>query len=188
MELCGETTELDGETREKEKDRESVERNESRGAEPAGGPRGVEQQVEGERQNISLRGRKRTRNEEKWTRNVNKRLKNNGKPYMSSRGKEEAGKAIKQTCSEKCSLRCSTKFNEEDRQTLFKQFWASADRRDQHHFLLRHVQELPVKRIRVGSEKRTTTFHYYFYTVSGLKKEICRTFFIHTLDITKDLV
>ena len=149
----------------------------------------VEENGERETQNKPQRGRKRTSNEDNWTRNIKKRLKNSGKPYISSRGKEMAGKAIKVACSEKCTLKCSTKFSEEERKSLFEDFWASGDKREQHHFLLRHAEELPAKRMRVGCGKRSSTFHYYFYDAKkATRLEVCRTFFINTLDIKRELV
>ncbi|KAK3776185.1 hypothetical protein RRG08_063728 [Elysia crispata] len=149
----------------------------------------VEENGERETQNKPQRGRKRTRNEDNWTRNIKKRLKNSGKPYISSRGKEMAGKAIKVACSEKCTLKCSTKFSEEERKSIFEDFWASGDKREQHHFLLRHAEELPAKRMRVGCGKRSSTFHYYFYDAKkATRLEVCRAFFINTLDIKRELV
>lgn len=145
-------------------------------------------QNEGEKPNESIRGRKRTRNEENWARNVKKRLKNSGKSYISVRGKEVAEKTVKPACSEKCVFKCSQKFSEERRKTIFNELWDMGDKREQQHFLLRHVEERPAQRRRVGSDKRTTTFHYYFLTADLTREEVCRVFFLNTLDIKRDYV
>ena len=145
-------------------------------------------QIEEDGQIKATRGRKRTRNEENWTRNIRKRLKNSGKACTSSRGKQVAGKELKAPCTEKCPFQCSTKFNETERQSIFQEFWASGDKREQNHFLLRHAKELPIKRARVGSMKRMRTFHYFFNTSDCKREEVCRTFFINTLDIKRELV
>lgn len=52
---------------------------------------------------------------------------------------------------------------------------------------MRHVQELPVTRKRVGSDKRSSTFHYFFQS-NKERHEVCRTFFINTLDLKRDFV
>ena len=75
-----------------------------------------------------------------------------------------AGKELKAPCTEKFPFKCSTKFNETERQSIFQEFWASGHKREQNHFLLRHAKELPIKRARVGSMKRMSTFHYFFNT------------------------
>ena len=136
----------------------------------------------------ATRGRKRTRNEENWSTNIRKRLKNNGKAYTSFRGKQVAGKELKAPCTEKFPFKCSTKFNETERQSIFQEFWASGDKREQNHFLLRHAEERPIKRARVGSMKRMTNSHYFFNTSDCKGEEVCRTFFINTLDIKRELV
>ena len=61
-------------------------------------------QIEEDGQIKATRGRKRTRNEENWTRNIRKRLQNSGKDYTSSRGKQVAGKELKAPCTEKMSF------------------------------------------------------------------------------------
>ena len=99
-----------------------------------------------------------------------------------------AGKELKAPCTEKCPFKCSTKFNKTERQSIFQEFWASGDKREQNYFLLRHAKELPIKRARVGSMKRMRTFHYFFNTSDCKREEVCRTFFINTLDIKRELV
>ena len=72
-------------------------------------------QIEEDGQIKATRVRKRTRNEENWTRNIRKRLKNSGKAYTTSRGKQVAGKELKAPCTENVlsnALQNSTKLKD----------------------------------------------------------------------------
>ena len=92
------------------------------------GQEGEDRQTgEGDGTKASVRGRKRRRNEEAWKRNVTKRLRNSGRAYVFSRGKEIAGRAMTAGCSESCALICSTKLKEDETRSLFEEFWNTAD-------------------------------------------------------------
>ncbi|KAK3777005.1 hypothetical protein RRG08_008860 [Elysia crispata] len=78
---------------------------------------------------------------------------------------------------------CFAKFNEEKRKSQFEEFWASADRKGQRRFLICLSQELPAKRIRVGSGKRLPLPIIIICTklvAQATKEEVCRTFFINS--------
>ena len=140
-------------------------------------------------ENEPSRGRKRIRNVELWARNVKKRLRNSGEQYISSRGKQIKGRSIKPCCPLTCPLKCSTKFDERDRKEIFEDYWALGDKREQQHFIVRHVEERTVTRKRVGSEKRNTTCHYFLNKKeSNSREQVCRTFFLNTMDIGRDFV
>ncbi|GFO44602.1 LOW QUALITY PROTEIN: scavenger receptor sr-c-like protein [Plakobranchus ocellatus] len=94
----------------------------------------------------NVRGRKRHRNEMEWKRTVRKRLRNSEKSYVSSRGKAILAKAMKPPCIESCALKCTQKFSEEERQSIFEDFWRPGDKREQQHFIVRHTEETAVKR------------------------------------------
>ncbi|GFO11281.1 hypothetical protein PoB_003778600 [Plakobranchus ocellatus] len=130
----------------------------------------------------NVRGRKRHRNEMEWKRTVRKRFRNSGKSYVSSRGKAILAKAMKPPCVESCALKCTQKFSEEERQSIFEDFWRQGDKREQQHFIVRHTEETALKRKRVGSKRRNTTFRYFFYGKEK-REQVCRTFFLNTLDI-----
>ncbi|KAH3698097.1 hypothetical protein DPMN_085614 [Dreissena polymorpha] len=57
--------------------------------------------------------RKKTRNPEKWKRNVRKLLKSEGKEYVSATGRVVAPKKVHSHSCLKCRFKCSEKFTEE---------------------------------------------------------------------------
>ncbi|CAH0723932.1 unnamed protein product, partial [Brenthis ino] len=73
-------------------------------------------------ENVSEQNRKRKRNENMWKKNVSKKLRNEGKSYMSATRKIVPERNIKNSCSEKCKLQCSTKFTETERKSIFKSY------------------------------------------------------------------
>lgn len=69
--------------------------------------------------------RKRVANQENWRKNVVKKLKNSGKSYVSSSKSNKVfeAKKVLPPCGEKFKLKCFTKFTEENRQSIFEDYW-----------------------------------------------------------------
>ena len=60
--------------------------------------------------------------------NVAKIRRNSGHAYINSSGKEINAKSVKPPCNTaKCRLKCPDKINEQQRQTIFKNFYALQD-------------------------------------------------------------
>lgn len=79
-------------------------------------------------QDLSNRGRKRKRNEHNWRKKLMKRLKNSGQSYESTVIKKIIPeRKMDKPCSERCKLRCSTLFTENERKVLFEEYWALGD-------------------------------------------------------------
>lgn len=133
------------------------------------------------------RSRKRTRQENTWKRNVSKRLRTSGEAYVSSSGKQIKARQMKAGCGDKCRYKCHQNFPENERIEIFRSFWSREDKKDQRHFIASCVTKDGVKRKRVGSDRRGTTYHYTFYAPNG-KQEVCKKFFLDTLDLGQDVV
>ena len=70
--------------------------------------------------------KKRRKRPQMWKRNITKRVRNEGKEYVT-RGKSKTireARAVKQPCGKKCRLRCSEIISEEQRQVIFDSYWA----------------------------------------------------------------
>ena len=135
------------------------------------------------------RKRKRERNPAKWKRNEQKKKRYSGEEHFGPSGKHHAEKRVGQLCGENCKLSCPQKFSLEARKEILNSYWGLGDRVEQRHFLTRHVEKCDKKRSRVGSpkKKRESNFKYYFYSEDD-KVNVCRSYFLQTLDITKDSV
>ncbi|KAL4153193.1 hypothetical protein QTP88_001026 [Uroleucon formosanum] len=71
----------------------------------------------------SNKGRKRIRDETKWKRNIRKNLRNSGKRYITSKGKEFPEKYFEDfECM--CHNKCHQLFSLEHRETVFKSYYA----------------------------------------------------------------
>ena len=140
------------------------------------------------RNNEEKRGRKRKRDPALWKRNIQKRQRNSGKEYISQTGKVRAARKIGSTCSDKCRLKCFTKFSESQRENIFSDYWASGEKRDQKHFVLSHIEKAPVKRQTLQAKtKRSGSFKYFFYSENS-RVQVCRLFFLNTVSIKQDFI
>ncbi|GFO49879.1 hypothetical protein PoB_007638400 [Plakobranchus ocellatus] len=70
---------------------------------------------------------------------------------------------------------------------LFKGYRSHGDKREQRHFILKHVERCLAIRKRVGSNRRMITMKYYFYSKDS-QVQVCRHFFMNTLSISKDFI
>lgn len=78
-----------------------------------------------------------------------------------------------------------TNISLDDRQKIHESFWSLDDGR-KYHFYSKHVERLDAKRKRTKSEVSKKTYTYkYFLTSSNIKQQVCREFFLKTLNINK---
>lgn len=79
----------------------------------------------------------RQRNEDKWKRNIDEKLRNKGQLYESHCASKNMRKErqMKSPCKESCKLKCSSKFNDENRKELFSGFWELDDIERQRQFI-----------------------------------------------------
>ena len=88
-----------------------------------------EEQTEGQAdQGYKKKTRKRRAMPSTWEKNRTKKLRNSGKPYKTYNKKLEVpARAIKGSCDEKCRHKCSQKFTEKERQSIFNLYWLLGD-------------------------------------------------------------
>lgn len=91
------------------------------------------------------------RNPGQWMKNIAKTMRNSGQSYSSIKTTTLAdgtkdrtlvtrkAKTMRPPCDvEKCRLICANKISDEQRQTLFKEYWAMADLQQQRMFIVLH--------------------------------------------------
>ena len=144
--------------------------------------------------------RKRKRSPGAWKQNKRRKLRNQGEPYVSARGKSIPGKVRGSGCpdGEKCEFKCSENLTEEHREHLFKEFWKLGNFDEQNMYVAGCVTVRPVKRRYTthGGESRRLFSRVYEFTVplsadnedSPLKVRVCKKTFVETLAISASRV
>lgn len=91
---------------------------------------------------------------------------------------------VKPCCSPQCFLKCSSKFDEEQRNAINKQYWESI-KEVQNNFLLNHVKRVPIKRrtvvVSAESLRKSTSFNYFLKDDTGESHRVCKLYFLGTL-------
>lgn len=94
---------------------------------------------------------------------------------------------MKESCLiKKCRIRCYEKIDETQRQVIFQKFWNLGNHDKHLDFLAKHVIRKPKKVITTKNKKKSRrefTFLYNF-TFNESLIQVCKTFFLNTLDIT----
>ncbi|XP_053640883.1 uncharacterized protein [Cherax quadricarinatus] len=109
-------------------------------------------------------------------------LKNTGQSYINTKGKlVDAKRVWPQDCS-RCPLKCNARISEEDRQKIFAEYWGLADYNLQREYLAAHMQ----REEKLGPSGLLRTVILYFLTCgSNNKLQVCRQFFLKTLDVSE---
>ncbi|KAB7507316.1 hypothetical protein Anas_05826 [Armadillidium nasatum] len=108
-------------------------------------------------------------------------LKNTGQSYINTKGKLiEAKKVWPQDCS-RCHLKCNGRLNEEMRSLVFAEYWGLGDYDRQREYLATHME----REERVGPSGHSRTVILYYLTLKNKKYQVCRQFFLKTLDVSE---
>ena len=137
-------------------------------------------------EDTQFRGRKRIRSEDKWARNVRKRLQNSGLEYTPSRGVIRRARAIGPGCRVKCTKQCHSKIPADARLAVFHDFWQIGDVQRQRDFLGQHCKRS--NKIHGSKEGRRSKTITYTLTVNDQVVPVCKTFFLHTLNVSDKTV
>ncbi|KAK4881176.1 hypothetical protein RN001_004495 [Aquatica leii] len=100
--------------------------------------RGEQQQVDIERGNVKKKCRKKMRHTESWRRNVIRSSRNSGAEYVNWKGNVQSERKLKPPC-QNCRNKCSEKFTEDERKSIFTNFWSLADINRHRDFLSKFV-------------------------------------------------
>lgn len=134
------------------------------------------------------KGSKRKKQPQNWGRSLQKKLRNEGKRYVmhSKDKKEREERKVKPACGEKCRLKCSMKFTEEQRLYIFASYWELGDIEKQRQFIANSIDQIVPKYryVRIGGtrQQRKPNNAFYFKLNEG-RVRVCKLFFINTLDI-----
>ena len=95
---------------------------------------------------------------------------------------------VKSPCGPKCRLQCSKNFTEEQRQSLFENYWKLGDIEKQREYIANSTLKLEprYRYVKIGGrrqEPRANNSAFYLRN-DGEKIRVCKVFFKNTLDIT----
>lgn len=144
----------------------------------------LESTPDSQNDNRSSRSRKRQRYE--WKREAQKKARNFGQTYVTSKGKVVAEKKFSANFECKCRKKCANNIQEALRKTLFKNFWDMGSFQTQNAYLCGLVQQtLPSnRRPRNSSRPPKQKINHYRFQVEGNSVIVCKTFFLNTLQIS----
>ena len=119
--------------------------------------------------------RKRKKNVDQWKQTIRKRRREEGKDYISTRGKVVPQRVSKNSdCN--CKFRCA-KFNAKIREDIFHTYW-NLSYEGKRAFLQRYVILMEKKRKtkKTNSSRRKNTLEY-FLPMANDTIQVCKTFF-----------
>merc|ERR1712179_648252 len=92
----------------------------------------------------------------------------------------QAKRVWPQDCS-RCLLKCNDRISEDERLTIFQEYWGLADYDRQRAYLANHMK----RERKMGSSGMMRTIILYFLTKKKKKLQVCRQFFLKTLDVSE---
>ncbi|XP_072389593.1 uncharacterized protein [Diabrotica undecimpunctata] len=139
---------------------------------------------------IPKKGRKRTKNPSQWKQNKLKRRRNTGKSYvsMSQTKKTIPARCLKEPCTEKCRLKCTTNINIECRYDLFKKFWDLGDLSKQRAYISASMIDIQPKYKYSNAQRPRHNNKAFHFIVNNTTIRVCKTFYKATLDISDRMI
>lgn len=131
------------------------------------------------------KSKKRCRNTNMWKREVKKTKRNLGESYKTVKGLEKPAKKLLVPCDQKCRIKCTEKINEDDRKTIFSQYWALGDINRQRDFINHHSESVqPKYQYKKLNSTRANNLQFFFIIKKNSPRiQVCKKFFKATLNI-----
>lgn len=130
--------------------------------------------------------RKRQRLPDQWTRNKNHISRERGESYKSYKGVEVPSKLVEEgnICPENCKLRCSQKFDFEQRRNIFRSFY-KMDINGKNAILCNTIHGTVPERKRKGAITHKQNTYKYFITLEGKQTLVCKRALMALYQISK---
>ena len=131
------------------------------------------------------------KSEENWKQNVNKKQRTLGKAYIGKKLDRDSGQwlsihksakqmgnlCIKESCKRKKNLNCS-KFDQDQCQKIFDEYWGSGSRDIQETFLQSSVDVKEKDRSTVEVSSRRNFTRIYKLKKDGISLQVCKDMFL----------
>ena len=137
--------------------------------------------------------RKRKAKPDQWKKNSRKSLKLHGQEYTTSRGKPQRKKQVQEIECD-CKFKCSEAINKNERSDIFKTYYDLGEYNLQKNFVCSHVSQSQTKTVLDNatmtpiSKRKQVTRQYHLTSCSGDRIQVCKKFFLKTLDIGQGYV
>lgn len=134
--------------------------------------------------------KKRVKNTKEYKGNKSKRMRNSGQRYINKLGHVIEGKQFSNIpCN--CKENCQNKISEQERQSMFQNFWKMADFSRQNAFLCGLIQKQEIKQRRPrkeGGVVRSGAFKYNLKLNNGISCTVCKKYFLQTYCVSNGRV
>lgn len=137
---------------------------------------------------VVKKGRKRSKCPAKWKQNKIRRLRNEGKSYLSHSNKKVPARCLQPPCSDKCRLKCSAIINTEERYKIFQQFWDLGDLIMQRAFIQQSMDDIEPKYKYTNAANPRRNNKRYHFVVDNQKIIVCKAFYKATLNISDRMI
>lgn len=136
------------------------------------------------------RGRKRSRNVGKWQQVRSKRLRNKGESYvsMSKTRNTISARFIKDTCNDKCKLKCKDNIDIEGRYKLFRAFWDLGNLAAQRAYIRTCMEDVTPKYKYSNAENPRRPNKAFYFIINDKRIRVCKTFLKNTLSVSERMV
>ena len=118
---------------------------------------------------------------------MRKSKRQKGEAYINVRGNEVPKKNVtsKKDCFNSCKFKCSMFFGDNERQQIFKDFWALSDVEKNHFYASTTSRKMKeCKKTDADISRRNFSYSYHFFH-GDAKKRVCKDFYLSTLAISQ---
>jgi hypothetical protein len=134
--------------------------------------------------------KKRQRKPELWATNIQKKLRNAGQRYRSSKGYIVEARSMAGPCN--CRQLCATKVSEKNRLMNFSNYWSLDDIGKKRKFIVDHIRlERPMRAMTKSRALSRLILHFLDVMNSDgtiEQTKVCKTMFLNTLDISNTVI
>lgn len=129
--------------------------------------------------------RKRKADPSAWLKNSANAKRLKGLPHVSASGTNNKARAVQYKDCSKCPRKCDDLLKYCDREEIHQGFWDMGDKTRQDQYISDHVEEMEKNRQTTNdAESRRANSREFFFTFKGSRKQVCKGFFLSTLDVS----
>lgn len=119
---------------------------------------------------------------------ISKELYNKGQAYTGCNLKKYEARKVRQGCKDTCKRKCKDKISLEQRTAISTAYWSLGDRQSRWNFIAKSVKTVEPQWRRAGAINQKGHTKVYTFEVNNEEVNVCKTFFLHTLDVTENVV
>jgi len=130
--------------------------------------------------------RKRLRNVKDWKGVKSKTELNLGLEHKNRSGKNKIAKTMGLPC--KCRMKCFDKISEDNRKTVFTEYWGLGDHVRQWDFIARCVRIQEKKVATTSNNSRRALSRKYSLPINNVDIKVCKVMFLNTISVSEKVI